>query len=101
MSDTYFFAGGMYYKKGSYKDVEFAAVRPSGNGLPYVTTNPRGLWILSSHSSLYKLSDDFKTAFLYDHRYGGVIQSPKKIELPEKLQQELKDSITKNGTYND
>jgi hypothetical protein len=93
---SYYFAGGKYYNKN--KKLEFMLVRPT-NGLPYVTSNPNGLSLTSHHSSLYLLSNDFSKGFIYSYRSGGAGFSPDEIELPEKIQKELKKSIEVNGLY--
>lgn len=98
-SIKYYFAGGMYYKNNNPRnETVFDAVRPTG-GLPYVTLDSNGLSLTSHYSSLYVLSNDFSIATLVSERNGGVIQSPKKINLSEKLISEFKQVISTNNFY--
>lgn len=94
----YYFAGAIYYTDTTSYKTHFEAVR-STNGLPYVTTDKNGLDSTSHHSSLYRLSEDLMTAHLEKHRGGGVIESPKKVKLSEKLQNEFKKIINNKDFY--
>lgn len=86
----YYFNGGMYLKNGYNKEEEFGAVRPT-NGLPYVTEDPKGIPCTSHHSSVYLLSEDFKTArLIWDN---GTVPSPKEVELSWELRSELSQAI--------
>lgn len=94
---SFYFAGGIYFKNNGNKK-EFDAVRPTG-GLPYVTDSDRGLNLTSHHSSLYIISPDFTEAWLVDKRSGGVDESPYTVKLSDKIQAEIKESISVNGLY--
>lgn len=93
----FYFAGGIYFRNNG-KNTEFDAVRPTG-GLPYITDSDRGLQLTSHHSSLYLISPDFTEAWLIDKRSGGVDESPYTVKLSDKLQAEIKESISVNGLY--
>ena len=95
---AYYFAGGMYGM--DRENLEFGAVRPSGDRLPYITESEKGLSLTSHHASLYRLSEDLREAELVAHRNGGVVQSPYKVQLSEKLQDEFKQVIEIGKFYN-
>ena len=70
MENKIYFAGLMVnHANGAAPTFEF--VSASGSKLPYLTRNKDGLKHTSHHASLYKLSDDFKTATLVDRREGN------------------------------
>lgn len=102
-----YFAGGMYYptvkKQGSngiygthcetHRPMSFEMVHSGDKTKPYLTKSPKGLSLTSHHSSLYRLSDDMKTAELIDYRNGGNGRSPLSIELSNDQQRYIKASI--------
>ncbi|MDF2880258.1 MAG: hypothetical protein K0R54_815 [Clostridiaceae bacterium] len=85
----YYFNGGLY-KIGFADNRKFDAVSPS-NGLPYVTNSKEGIRNTSHHSSVYQISEDFKTAKLI--KDNGTVPSPKNVNLPYDLEIKLRKSV--------
>lgn len=95
---TYYVSGGIYQNKTeSYrfrfdKDYyKFGLVNSSGR--VYVTTDKNGLQSTKHHSSLYEVSEDFNSLKLVDERNGGLIRSPKTVQLSEIQRDKILNTI--------
>lgn len=79
------------YKKGD--KYEFSLVKPTNNHDPYVTLDPEGVKFTSHHSHIYKLSDDFKTAYLVRDNCLVGAKAPKQANLSISDYEGVKRSI--------
>lgn len=73
----YYISAGAYYNYSTDR-YELGIVGPT-KGLPYITTDPKGIPHTSHHSSVYELSEDFNEAYLVKNHWTAV--SPKKVKL--------------------
>lgn len=100
MSGNVYFAAGFYDDPTKPKyEKTFGLVKPSGeNALPYLTHDPKGLWLTSHHANLFQLSEDGKKAIMVDCRNLDVGQASV-VVLTEEQAEELRKAIEANHFF--